>query len=196
MTPSDTLASQLTEIFGERLRMIAVFGPSSSTCAIVSSLTMADLDRCAGFTSGWKRQKLDPPLLIPLDELARGVDAFPLEFNEIIATRRVIAGSDLFAAVSVSPEDLRRACEVQARGHQLHLREGYIEAAGNSKAIGRLVSASLVPFRALIANVARLDGISPDALAIRLNLGMFDAGFPEALRATEQIVAYVDHWKH
>src|SRR5690242_21130273 len=32
----------------------------------------------------------------------------------------------------VDPADLRRACEVEARGHLLHLREGYI-AAGDRK---------------------------------------------------------------
>ena len=66
-------------------------------------------------------------------ELRRALDAFPLELSEIIATRRVVAGHDLFADIVVPKQELRRACEVQARGHVLHLREGYIEAAGDRK---------------------------------------------------------------
>ena len=91
-------------------------------------------------------------------------------------------------------QDLRRACEVQARGHVLHLREGYIEAAGDSKNIATLVSAAIPPFRALVKNVARLDGISPKALVTQFDLDNFEKGFPEALRAAERIVEYVDRW--
>ena len=125
-------------------------------------------------------------------ELRRALDAFPLELSEIIATRRVVAGPDLFAEIVVPKQDLRRACEVQARGHVLHLREGYIEAAGDSKKIAALVSAAMPPFRALVKNVARLDGISPKALVTQLDLDNFEKGFPEALRAAERIVEYVD----
>ena len=83
-----------------------------------------------------------------------------------------------------------------ARGHVLHLREGYIEAAGDPRAVARLVDAAVGPFRALVTNVARLDGISPKALVTQLNLENFETAFPGALRAAEQIVDYVDAWKH
>ena len=116
----------------------------------------------------WNKAGLDAPLLIVEGELRRALDAFPLELSEIIATRRVVAGPDLFADIVVPKQDLRRACEVQARGHVLHLREGYIEAAGDSKKIAALVSAAIPPFRALVKNVARLDGISPKALVTQL----------------------------
>jgi hypothetical protein len=125
-------------------------------------------------------------------ELPRALDAFPLELSEIIATRRLLAGTDLLAPLSVSAEDLRRACETHARGHLLHLREGYIEAAGDKKAIARLVAASALPFRALVANAARLDRTSGDELERRLDLSTGD--FPAALRAAERLVEYVDQW--
>ena len=169
---------------------------AASTCAVVQSLTIDDLDRCAAHAAKWNKAGLDAPLLIVEGELRRALDAFPLELSEIIATRRVVAGPDLFAEIVVPKQDLRRACEVQARGHVLHLREGYIEAAGDSKKIAALVSAAMPPFRALVKNVARLDGISPKALVTQLDLDNFEKGFPEALRAAERIVEYVDRWKH
>lgn len=191
----DTQAAQLTDVFGGRLKMIAAFGDGSSTCAVVESLTPADLDQCARFYAGWRRLGLHPPLLLLTSELSRGLDAFPLEFNEVIATRRLIAGTDLFASMTVPLEDLRRACEVQARGHLLHLREGYIEAAGDPQAVTRLASASIAPFRALLSNIANLDGTSVDELMKRLALGYSLKGFPEALRAAERLVEYVDRWR-
>ena len=192
----DSLAAQLKEIFADRLRMVAAFGDTASTCAVVQSLTIEDLDSCAAHAAAWNKGGMDAPLLIVEGDLRRALDAFPLEFAEIIATRRIVQGPDLFAEVVVPKQDLRRACEAQARGHALHLREGYIEAAGDSKKIAALVTAAAPPFRALVKNVARLDGIAPKALVTQLSLDNFEKGFPEALRAAECIVDYVDRWTH
>lgn len=192
----DALAAQLKDIFGDRLRMVAAFSDNANTCAVVQSLTLDDLDRCAAHAATWNKAGLAAPLFIVESELPRALDAFPLELSEIIATRRVVDGIDLFADITVPKQDLRRACEVHARGHVLHLREGYIEAAGDRKAAATLVSAAIPPFRALVKNVARLEGISPKALVTQLNLDNFEKGFPEALRAAERIVEYVDRWSH
>ena len=192
----DSLAAQLKDIFGDRLKMIAAFGDKASTCAVVQSLTLGDLDRCAAQAATWSKAGLDAPLLIVEGDLRRALDAFPLELTEIIATRRIVHGPDLFAEVVVPKQDLRRACEVQARGHVVHLREGYIETAADAKKIAALVAAAALPFRALVKNVARLDGIAPKALVTQLDLDNFEKGFPEALRAAERIVDYVDVWKH
>jgi hypothetical protein len=193
---TDSLATELLEIFGERLRMVAAFAGNSHTCAVVRSLTIEDLDRCARQAAKWTRGGLEAPLLIVEGDLPRTLDSFPLELNEIIATRRMIFGTDLFADLTVAKGDLRRACEVQARAHVLHLREAYVEAGGDGKAIAKLVAAAIPPFRALVTNVARLDGISPKALVTQLNLENFEKGFPDALRAGERIVEYVDTWSH
>ncbi|MCM3878576.1 MAG: hypothetical protein ND807_00570 [Vicinamibacterales bacterium] len=194
MGSADTLAAELLEIFGPRLKMVAAFGTEPQTCAVVDSLSADDLARCAKRRAGWKRAGLDAPLLIVRDELARGLDAFPLEFSEIIATRRLIAGTDLFDTLAVPAEDCRRACEVHARGLLVHLREGYIEASGDQRAIDRLVSASAIPFRALLANVARLDRAGVDELMKKLGVGYQMGGFAEALHAAERLVDYVDGW--
>jgi hypothetical protein len=193
---TDAVAAQLKEIFGDRLRMVVAFGDRSNSCAVVTSLAIADLDRCAVYAAKWSKAGIETPLFIVEAELSRALDAFPLELSEIIATRRIVAGSDLFADITVPKQDLRRACEVHARGHVLHLREGYIEAAGDSKAAAKLVASAIPPFRALVTNVARLEGISAKALVTQLGLENFEKGFPEALRAAERIVEYVDTWKH
>jgi hypothetical protein len=192
----DTLAAHLKDIFTDRLTMVAAFGGNTSTCAVVRNLTLDDLDRCAQHEPKWNKLGLDAPLFIVEGELSRALDAFPLELSEIIATRRIVAGTDVFADVTIPKQELRRACEVQARGHVVHLREGYIQAAGDAKAVATLVAAATPTFRALVTNVGRLDGISPKALVAQLNLDDFEKGFPEALRAAERIVDYVDRWSH
>lgn len=192
----DAIAAQLKDIFNDRLRMVAAFGDRANTCAVVETLTLDDLDRCAAHADKWNKAGIDAPLLLVEGELRRALDAFPLELTEIITTRRILAGTDLFADIMVPKQELRRACEVQGRGHVLHLREGYIEAAGDAKKVAALVSAAIPPFRALVKNVARLDGISPKALVTQLDLDNFEKGFPDALRAAERIVDYIDRWSH
>ena len=192
----DTLAVQLREIFGERLKMVASFGGDAHTCAVVQNLTLDDLDRCAAHGSKWHTLGLHVPLFIVEGELPRALDAFPLELNEIMATRRVLSGSDVFAELVIPKQELRRACEVQARGHVLHLREGYIQAAGDRQKVAALVAAGVPTFRGLVTNVARLEGIAPKALVTQLELDNFETGFAEALRAAERIVDYVDRWTH
>ena len=192
MTATETLATQLRDVFGDRLRMVAAFGHASHTVAVVDNVTAADLHKCAAYSDGWKKIGLAPPLVMPLGELSRALDAFPLEFSEILATRKLIAGADLLADLKVSSEDLRRACEVQARSHLVHLREGYIEAGGDRKAAVRLLDAWKTPFRALLANVARLDDTSVDELISRM--GLTEHTFHDALKSAERLVEYVDRW--
>jgi hypothetical protein len=192
----ETLAAELKDIFGDRLRMVAAFGGQTNTCAVVQNLTLEDLTRCAAHDAKWNKRGLDAPLFIVESELPRALDAFPLELSEIMATRRVVAGSDVFADVNIPKSELRRACEVQARGHVLHLREAYIQAGTDPKAVSNLVAAAAPTFRGLVTNVARLDGISPNALVTQLKLENFEQTFPDALRAAEQVVDYVDRWAH
>ncbi len=194
MSSTDTLAADLAQIFGQRMRMLALFGNDTHTCAVVDSLTLDDLDRCAALDARWKQLRLDTPLFLLEPDLPRALDAFPLELSEIIATRRIVAGTDVFAGLSIAPADLRRACEVQARAHVLHLREGYIEAGGDTRAVEALVAAAALPFRGLLVNAARLDDSTPQALVTRLGISDFESGFAAAMRAAERMVEHVDQW--
>ena len=60
----DTLAAHLKEIFGDRLRMLAAFSGDANTCAVVRTLTLDDLDRCAAHETKWAKLGLDAPLLL------------------------------------------------------------------------------------------------------------------------------------
>ena len=190
------------------------------TLAVVEHLSYDDLARLAPLAANWQKQGLAVPLFLAPGELRRSLDAFPLEFSQILARHVVIAGDDPFAGFGVTDVDLRRACETQVRSHLLHLREGFLQAAGNPRRVSELVAASVVPLRALIVNIARLHGVDahgPDALArfVEERLGLvtkgltpllsakrpeqvrdLDAGafFPDYLRAVEQLATLVDEW--
>jgi hypothetical protein len=160
----DGLAVDLGRVFGTRLHSLAAYGlnvPAPPprlvhSIALVELLAFNDLTQCAPLVSAWRRNSLAVPLILEREEFLRTLDVFPLEYGDIIAHHVIVAGSDLFTGARVSPDDVRRACELGAKSHLIHLREGFLETGGNPQATARMISASAAPFRALLANIARL----------------------------------------
>ena len=181
--PLDALKSDLSSIFGQRLRSLVAYGsrlfPGSlgrsrqggialNTLALLDSLSFDDLQVCAPRANGWRRAGLAMPLLLGQDDFVRSLDVFPFEYGDIIARHVVVAGTDPFAGITVGAEDLRRACEAQAKSQLIHLREGFLEAQGRPDRVADLVLASAAPFAVLVGHVARLrghDDSTPESLA-------------------------------
>jgi hypothetical protein len=224
------LAADLRRVFSTRLRSIVAYGPridaddesTPLTClALVESCGIGDLESCARLTSRWERHGLAVPLILPEQEFRQSLDAFPLEYGEIIRAHEVVLGTNPFDGASISAEDMRRACETQIKSHLVHLREGFIESGGQPRAVGSLVAASAPAFAALLRNVARLSGASQasrtdmthegariaglsagvvnDVLALERAEAMPTADparlFPEYLSAVEQLARAVDSWR-
>ncbi len=118
-----------------------------------------------------------------------------------------MAGRNPFAGLTVDAADIRRACEVQARGHLLHLREGYIETRGRADALAVLIVRSAPRLRgaprarrAARRTPGRIcpDGIAHDVvkLADVSEISNDEARriFPAYLDAVERLVQHVDGW--
>jgi hypothetical protein len=223
------LVSDLKAVFGDRLRSVVAYGPylegqSSAplTClALVRDLTMSDLEGCARQAAHWRRSRIATPLILPHAEFVRSLDAFPLEYGEIVRAHARVFGDDPFEGVAIAREDLRRAVETQIKSHLLHLREGFIEAGGNPGAVGDLVASSAAAFTSLLRHVAWLNGgahgdrvqatregaraagvddrLVGDMLALEQGSTMptMDPArlTPEYLAAVEQLARAVDTWR-
>jgi hypothetical protein len=223
------LVADLRRIFGTRLRSVVAYGPHAEgaadaplTClALVTSLTAGDLEACARAAKDWRRAGAGTPLVLPEAEFHDSLDAFPLEYGEIIRAHVVLYGDvDPFAGVTIARADLRRACETQVKSHLVHLREGFIETGAGPTDVARLVHASAPSFAALLRNVARLagvhssdrmdtalqgaraaglgDGVIADVLALERPAAVPTADaarlFPEYLDAVERLAHAVDTW--
>lgn len=187
--------------------------------AIVTAIEFTDLAACARCASRWRSEDVATPVVLTRGEFARSLDAFPIEFGEIIAAHETLWGSDPFDGLAVAPPDLRRACEMQVRTLLLHLREDYMESGGRSREVRALVVDSAPEFRSLVHLLARLDGRPltdpelPGWAAERLGLDVrtvsdivhfatrprsFDVDterlFPAYLAATERLARLVDEW--
>jgi hypothetical protein len=227
------LADDLGGIFGPRLRAVLVFGTHArphprtvkapvQTLAIVDTLAYADLAAAAERSPDWRQRGLDMPLLMPASEFRQSLDAFPLEYGDIIAHHILVRGEDPFVDLAVAPEDLRRACEVNVRSHAIHLREGFLLAAHAPREIAGLIVGSASPFASLIqtfalvtgaprqmppdslaAHVARVTGLDADLLARMLRIEedrVLDPSeavqlYPPYLDAVQGLVQAIDAWK-
>ena len=215
----------LQQIFADRLQAFVAYGPPGATpapsVALVRSLTADDLTACAARAPAWHRAGSATPLLLTKDEFAGSLDAFPIEYGEIIDTHQSLFGADPFAGLSIRPEDLRRACEVQVKSHLLHMREDFVEGGGRPSAVATLVTDSAPAFAVLLRRLARLDGhaatsgadlgvyaeqrlkLDPRVVGdvIALGSGSSSSGvdparlFPAYLAAVERLSLFIDTWK-
>jgi hypothetical protein len=225
----EPLLAPIRQIFGDRLNAFLVYGQTGiertpdgiRTLALVSGLRYEDLQACAPRIAGWHRAGFATPLILTSDEFSRSLDAFPLEYGAILAHHVLVAGTNPFEGASVDEQDVRRACEVQAKSHLLHLREGYLESGGRPAAVAQLLAASAAPFAALLRHVARLQGVEPDDPKVLREHVEQEIGlpgkvieriltvrrpddlpgpeavslYPACLEAAERLARYVDEWK-
>jgi hypothetical protein len=219
----DAPVADLQRIFGNRLEAVVAYGGEptgwSRSLALVSSLTMDDLAALAAAAPAWHGHGIATPLIVPRVEFAHSLDAFPVEYGEIIDTHTVLVGADPFADVRIAPQDLRRALEGRTASHLLHLRENFVDVGGQPAAVEALVKDSAAGFHAILKRLAGLDGAHPEsttalaqwaaaraaldprvvsdilALATEAAPGV-DAGrlFPEYLYTVEALLHAIDRW--
>lgn len=156
------LARDLQQVFGQRLEVLVAYGLAGPdqlvhTLALVDDVTFKDLMACAPSVHRWRRAGLAVPLLLARDEFERTLDVFPVEYGEIVANHVTIVGRDPFGGAQIAESDLRRSCELQAKSHLIHLREGFLEAGGDPNETVYLIASSTHGFRALLGNIVRLD---------------------------------------
>ena len=224
-TPLQPIVDDLQRIFGSRLVAVMAYGwrprHQAPSLALVRKLTLDDLTACAARTASWHRAGCATPLVLTAHEFARSLDAFPIEYGEILATGELVAGTHPFEGLAIARDDLRRACEVQAKSHLVHLREDYLESGARPAAVASLVRESAPAFAALLRHLARLDHASltttgeliahasrrigldarvvGDLLSLTDGDGMTSVDpsrlFPAYLAAVERLAEFVDQWR-
>jgi hypothetical protein len=161
-TALEALAADLQRVFGNRLHSVCAYGAASGSeadirsIALVDRLDFDDLAACVPLARNWGKLGLAVPLLLERDEFTRTLDVFPLEYGEIIASHTVVLGDNPFEGLAVPDVDRRRACELQAKSHLIHLREGFLETGGDPRRVSALIGASAEGFRRLLANIVAL----------------------------------------
>ena len=161
-TPARGVLADLQAIFGARLEAFVVYAPTHTprpSVAIVQSMALADLMACAARAARWHQAGAATPVVLTRREFARSLDAFPVEFGEIIDTHETLFGDDPFAGLQVAAARpapcLRGADPMPAAALARGLHGGGRRRPRRGTG---LVVDSAPEFRALLSLLARLDG--------------------------------------
>jgi len=213
------MAADTRRVFGDRFVALIAYEPAAGL-VFAASVTPSDLDALGALVETWHREGLRTPLAMTPDEFRRSLDAFPLEYQAILDRHLVLAGRNPFGEARIAASDLRRSCEVQAKAQLIHLRQGWLEAAGHADELADVIERSVGPLRILLTNVARLNDVAaddPDGLArfAEQRIGMpgdlvqallaLEANpersrtlvpkLPDYLAALDQLWTFIDTWR-
>ena len=153
----ERMAADLRRVFGARFVALVV-GGTGAPAAFATEISASDLEALSSLVETWHREGAGVPLLMTPGEFTRSLDVFPAEYQALLDHHVVIAGTNPFGEARVRAEDLRRACEAQARGHLIHLRQGWMDHGSHGDGLAELIADSAGPLRQLLTNLARLDG--------------------------------------
>ena len=213
----ERMAADVARVLNGQLVAVVATGPTSSV-VFAGPIGSGDLEALGALVEVWHRDGLDTPLFLTPDEFRRSLDTFPAEYQAIVDRHLVISGVAPFQGAVISADALRHACEVQAKGHLIHLRQGWLESAGRDDKLAALIARSAAPLRTLLSHVARLvapatgddaalagariaglpDRLIRDVLALdetpELSMQLVPH-LPAYLAASERLWAFVDGWR-
>ncbi len=164
----DELAAFMEMKFGGNLIALYEFGESACVdwegnglkiLAVLKTLGTKELRVLSEDRRRWEKNGLPAPLMLTKETLFSSTDVFPMEFLEMKEANRFIYGQeDVLSGLDVPLSNLRLQLETQATGKLIHLRQSYLDAAGDKKRLAHLIAVSIEPFTEVMRNALRLLG--------------------------------------
>jgi hypothetical protein len=187
----DTFAGQVAAALGGRLVSLIVYGSAARTGApprrdgSIDTLLIADgvderlLTTLAPVVTAWQTTGHPPPIILSDREWHASADAFAIEYEDIRAAHRVVAGRDPWAGVTVQREDVQRQLEHELIGKLVRLRQGYVSALHDGHRLTALIAGSAASLLTMLRTTLRLAGTRvPDTAAEVVLAGAAVIGFP------------------
>ena len=159
----NALAGRLVSLvaFGSSVRRGT--GDSVDTLVICDRVDTGLLTALAAAGRVWIKKGHPAPLVFGEVEWKESADAFAIEFSDLKAHHRVLAGRDPWAGVTVSAEHIRRQLEHELRGKVVRLRQAFVAASGDPALLGQALTASVTGFLTMLRALLRLLGADAPA---------------------------------
>jgi predicted nucleotidyltransferase len=129
----------------------------------------------------WLKAGHPAPLVFTRAEWRDSADVFAVEYEDIRAAHRVLAGGDPWDGLAVRPADVRRQLEHELRGKLVRLRQAYAAFAHDPARLTAAFTASVSGVLTMLRAALRLTGreapAAPDALVLAAAGAI---GFPPA----------------
>ena len=110
---------------------------------------MEQLDRSFEVVRKWRKKGVAVPLFLTQGYVNTSMDVFPIEYLNFQRNHTPLFGKDLLADLSFEKEHVRLQCERELKGKLLLLRRAFIESRGRPRALGEVISQSIMTFVAI-----------------------------------------------
>ena len=164
-------ADQVTAALGPRLVSLLLYGSAArereagsgeqdgmNTLLIVDRADAELFGRLTASVRGWIGAKHPPPLVLTEREWRDSADAFPVEYEDIRAGHRVLAGRDPWQGIRVQREHVRRQLEHELMGKLVHLRQAYAAEWNNRGRLAEVIEGTRAGFLTMLRAILRLAG--------------------------------------
>jgi predicted nucleotidyltransferase len=187
---------------GANLKAVILYGSAATAeyqprhsdlniLCVLERLDGAELHKLAHTSRWWEKKGHPAPLVFAREELHRSADVFAVEFLDIQKNHRVLFGENIFADFDVPLDLHRHQVEREMRTNVIRLRQTFLSATKDEKALRRLLTESVSSFIVLFRHALMVLGepipqsrrAVVDALASKL--GFDAAGVVEVLRLRE-----------
>ena len=173
----EAFTEAITQALGARLAALMLYGSAarnSETAARASMNTLLvvtgdaiDADvfaQLSGPVRSWVASGHPPPIIMTEREWLDASDAFPIEYDDIRAAHRVLAGNrDPWRGITVRAVDVRRQLEQELMGKLVHLRQAYAANWNRPKRLVDVIHETRAGFFTMLRAVLRLAGRTPPA---------------------------------
>jgi predicted nucleotidyltransferase len=227
----DELVARLQARFSDRLVAVVLFGSAATgdwnkgasdfnVLCVLTQVSWHELGESEPVFRWWRDQGNPPPLLMSEREVQTSTDCFPMEFHDMKAHRRILAGRDVIENLEIDRSFYRAQVEHELRAKFLRLRQKAAEALAKPEVLAKLLSDSLSTFcvlgrhalllagrearwakRDVIAEMEKVIGMRFDGFNAVLNIradGKLPKGsnpvllFEKYLTEVDAMVAFVD----
>ena len=167
----DAFANQISTALGTRLVSLLLYGSAArdkgaggrepdgmNTLLIVDRADPELFTALAAPVRAWVSANHPAPLVLTEQEWQDSGDAFAIEYEDIRAAHRVLAGRDPWHGIRVEREHVRRQLEHELMGKLIHLRQAYAADWNNRKRLSEVIAGTRAGFFTMLRAVLRLTG--------------------------------------
>lgn len=177
----EAFATQIGAALGTRLVSLLLYGSAArgqgaasrdqdgmNTLLIVDDADPALFAALVAPVRAWVGSNHPPPLVLTEREWRDSADAFAIEYEDIRADHKLLAGHDPWHGIRVQREHVRRQLEHELMGKLVHLRQAYAAEWNNAKRLSEVIAGTRAGYFTMLRAVLRLAGRpippTPDAL--------------------------------
>jgi predicted nucleotidyltransferase len=163
----DQITTEAKQALGENLVSLVLYGSHARGDAhersdinlllLVNDKSPQALRALPPVVSGWMKLQALPPVVFSAEQFRRSFDSFALEFAEIAAVRKVLAGVDPFLTFQPDWEAIRRELEHEARRKRIELHRRWLATGGNAKLYPAIIKDTLRGFLSVIRGTMLLE---------------------------------------